>query len=164
MKKEQQDGAGTGDCRLSMVYEKSERPTGNMIFGRTSYQQGGKVPTGYLERFLGEGLEATGSPDISPNPPFTLSFAFPSTQLSASQCPRQVSSSLAWHRPPVSLHTHLPLASAQTPSFRKAFLRFLCSSAYVFSLVLFLPDIIQYNYLLACLSCCLECKCICTSR
>ena len=44
------------------------------------------MPTGYLGRFVGEGLEALGSPGISPDPPLTLSLAaFPSTWLFALQ-------------------------------------------------------------------------------
>lgn len=61
MRKEGQDGAGTGDYRVGMVCEKSERTACNMVFGRTSFQQGRKVPIGYLElRFWGRGWRLLG--------------------------------------------------------------------------------------------------------
>ena len=83
------------------------------------------MPTGYLGRFVGEGLGALGSPGISPDPPLTLSLAaFPAPgslpYSPPTPTPRGVSSSLAWHCPLVTLHTHLPPSFSSSATFQKS--------------------------------------------
>lgn len=143
----------TGDYRVGMVYEKSERAICSMGFGRTSFQQGGKVPTGYLGRFLGKGLEAFEPPGISPHLPLshlpspawspccpTARSSFP-LPLSATvlQCSYTLFLSL---QPQHQCHL-----SEKTSLIKKASnsLLFLCSSAYFFFLMLF-PDIIPLSF------------------
>ncbi|VCW79526.1 unnamed protein product [Gulo gulo] len=153
-----------------MVYEKSERAICSMGFGRTSFQQGGKVPTGYLGRFLGKGLEAFEPPGISPHLPLSH-LPSPAWSLFA----RQPAAAFLFLCLPLSssvLHTlPLPPASAQMPPFRKDFLDQkgfqLPSFSVLFCLFFLLHAVPGYYtpiYLLACLSCYLKCKCKCMSR